>query len=232
MRKIRSKRCRRLVVNKVLICLAVNPYRHLIRRWNWKSAFLSALMRGILILLANLSTGGARAVGAMFTEVCYRALTSGFCSALTQAFRYARPVWAASIIPIILIPVIADGCELVVHLMLGTQCLGATAAASLIFTAASTSLELFAMRRGVLVMGQNKRPLTEDLKSIPTLIVDFGGEVRRLLLGSFNHRETATHRSDHDRKVVFTCDSKPVSATTKEGLEPAVNQNETLTIAS
>ncbi len=210
MRKIGCKRSHRLSAERVLICLAVNPHRHLIRRWNRKSAFLSAFMRGMLILLANLSTGGSSAVGAMLTEVCYRALTSGFCSALIQAFRYAQPVWAASIIPIILIPLVADGCELIVQLMLGTQCLGATAAASLLFTAASTSFELYAMRRGVLVMGQNKRPLIiEDLKRIPTLIIDFEDDVRRLLWGRFHHHETATHRSDQDRKVVSNCACNP-----------------------
>ncbi len=50
------------------------------------------------------------------------------------------------------------------------------------------------MRRGVLVMGQNKKPLTEDVKSIPKLIIDFGDEVRRLLLERFHHHETATRR--------------------------------------
>ena len=126
----------RLAVDKVLVCLITNPYRHLIRRWNWKSACLSAFSRGILILIANLSAGGASAVGAMYAEICYRAFTSGFYSALTQAFRFAEQAWAASVIPMALIPMIADGFEFVVHGMRGAQRLGATITSSLIFTMA------------------------------------------------------------------------------------------------
>ena len=151
----------RLSVDKVLICLSINPYRHVIRRWNWKSAFLSAFCRSILIFLTNLSAGGSSAVGAMLAEACYRALTSGFYSALTQAFRFAQPVWAASVIPMILIPMVADSCEFAVHGIRGTKRLVATVAVSMIFTAVSTMLELFAMRRGVLVMGQNGRSLLD-----------------------------------------------------------------------
>jgi hypothetical protein len=171
----------RLTVDGVLICLLKNPYRHLIRRWNWKSACLSAFSRGILILIANLSAGRASAVGAMSAEVCYRALTSGFYSALTQAFRFAEPVWAASLIPTALVPITADGCEFIVHGIRGTQRLGATIIASFVFTAVSTLFELFAMRHGVLIMGQNRGSLLQDLGRIPVLIRDFLGAGLRLL---------------------------------------------------
>jgi hypothetical protein len=174
----------RLAVTEVLVCLAKNPFRHLIRRWNWKTACLSAFSRGILILLANLSAGRDSAAGAMLAEICYRALTSGFSSALTQAFRYAQPVWAASIIPMFLIPVIADSCEFVMHGLRGTQRLGATAAASFVFTAVSTLFELFAMRQGVFVMGRDSRPLLDDLRRAPGLMMDFLGDGRRLLFGA------------------------------------------------
>jgi hypothetical protein len=180
-----NKTHNRLSVDKVLICLSINPYRHIIRRWNWKSACLSAFSRGILILLINLSAGGASAAGAMLVEACYRALTSGFYSALTQAFRFAQPVWAASAIPMILIPIIADSCEFAVHGIHGTQRLAATVAASMIFTAITTLLELFAMRRGVLVMGRNSRPLLEDLKSFPNLFMDALREAWRFIPSIF-----------------------------------------------
>jgi len=171
----------RLAVNRVLICLTINPYRHLIRRWNWKSACLSACSRGILIFMANLSAGGPSAVSAMFAEACYRALTSGFYSALIQAFRFAQPVWAASAVPMILVPVIADSCELAMHGLRGTQRLGATVMSSLIFTAVSTLFELFAMRQGAFVMGQDSKPLKEDLKRIPALTSDFLAEGWQML---------------------------------------------------
>lgn len=163
----------RLTADTVLLSLALHPYKHLIRRWNWKTACLSALSRGILILIANLSAGGAGAVGAMFAEACYRALTSGFCSAVTQKFRFAQPAWVATVIPIVLIPVVGESGEFVVHLMSGTQRLGATVIVSMIYTAISTLVEVFAMRRGILVMGPNSGSLLQDLKKGSELIFAF-----------------------------------------------------------
>ena len=176
-----TRGARRVSAKAVLVSLTMNPYRHLVRRWNWKCALLSSICRGVLILLANLPAGRDSAAGAMVAEACYRALTSGFYSALTQSFRFARPVWVASAIPMILIPVISDGLEFVMHSLRGTQRLGATIAASLMFTAAVTLFELFAMRQGVLVMGYDSRPLVEDLKKIPKTFADFLKEGTQLL---------------------------------------------------
>lgn len=171
-----SRTNRRLTVDRVVICLFLNPSRHLLRRWNWKSAFLSALFRGTLIFLANLSAGGSSAIGAMLAEVCYRGLTSGFYSALTQTFRFAQPVWAASVIPVMLIPIISDGLEFSMHAVRGTLRLGATVAASVTFTAISTLFELYAMRNSVLIMGENSGSLLQDLQRLPNLAVSFAQE--------------------------------------------------------
>jgi hypothetical protein len=169
-----------LAVDKVLMCLSTNPYRHLIRRWNWKTACLSACSRGTLIFLANISAGSSGALGAMLAEVCYRGLTSGFFGALTQAFRFAQPAWAASMIPMVFVPLVADSCEFALHGMRGTQRLGATVAVSVVFTAVSTLLESFAMRHGVLVMGSNSRSLLKDIRSLPKLLLALRGETRQL----------------------------------------------------
>ncbi len=170
--ELRSK----LKVDTVLICLVTNPYRHVIRRWNWKTACLSACFRGMVIMIANLAGGGAGAMAAMFTEVCYRALSSGFCSAVTQAFRFAQPAWMASVVTMALIPAISDTLEFTVHRTCGTQRLGATITATVIITAISTLIELFAMRRGVLVVGQNGGSLPKDLKKAPELFIAFCGD--------------------------------------------------------
>jgi hypothetical protein len=171
-----------LAVESVLICLIMNPYRHLIRRWNWKSACLSAFSRGTAILLANLSAGAAGAIGAMSAEICYRALTSGFYSSATQAFRYARPLWGASVVSIALLPVIGETLEFTMHRMRGTHKLGATIAVSVVLTAISTLLELFAMRRGVLIMGQTGGSLIQDLKKVRELICALAEEALHRLM--------------------------------------------------
>jgi hypothetical protein len=80
-----------------------------------------------------------------------------------------------------LLPVISDTVEFTVHLVRGTQCLGTTVLASVIFTAVSTLFELFAMRHGILVVGQNSNSLLQDLKSIPRLIIALFRDCFRLL---------------------------------------------------
>jgi hypothetical protein len=161
---------KRLTVDKVLICLFRHPYRHMIRRWNWKAAFLSTFFRGFLILMANLSFGRVSAAGAMFVEICYRALTSGFYSSITQSFRYAQPAWAASLMSMVLLPVISETIEFGVHRLRGAQQLGATITASVAFTVFATLIELFAMRHGILVVGQNSRSIQQDIKNFHRLI--------------------------------------------------------------
>ena len=70
--------------------------------------------------------------------------------------------------------------------MRSTQKLEATVAASLVFTAISTALELFAMRRGVLVMGQNSNTLSQDLRQAPKLISGLVGEGPCCFVAAFN----------------------------------------------
>ncbi len=171
----------RLTADKVILCLFRHPYRHVLRRWNWKTACLSAGLRGALILLVNLSSGSASAAGAMAAEVCYRALTSGFYSSVVQSFRYVQPAWTATLVTMALLPAISDGMEFAMHLLRGTQRIGDTIAASAIFTILATLIELFAMRHGVLVVGRNSNSLFQDVRKLPRLANHFFQDCRRLL---------------------------------------------------
>ena len=56
--------------------LVSHPYELLVRRWNWKSALLSALLRGGIYFFVNLKVGLAAASAAMLTEWSYRVLTA------------------------------------------------------------------------------------------------------------------------------------------------------------
>jgi hypothetical protein len=177
-----KKPCSILAVDTVLLCLARNPYRHIIKRWNWKAACLSACSRSIAILAANLSAGPACAIGAMCAEACYRILASGFHSAVNQAFRYARPIWVTSAVSMFCVPAIGESIDLIMHHLRGTQRFGATIMVSLIFTALSTLFELFAMRRGILIVGPNSGSLIHDLREIPDLVISFLSEGARRLV--------------------------------------------------
>jgi hypothetical protein len=141
--------------------------------WNWKAAALSAVMRATLFLGANASAGWRAAWGAFAAELVFRACTSGFYGGLTQAFASVRPAWAAGIAALIVIPSVSHTLEFMVHYLRGTPALGRSIALSALFTVVSTLFHLFAMRRGVLVVGSAAAPLADDLRRMPRLVGEF-----------------------------------------------------------
>ena len=87
------------------------------------------------------------------TEFLFRFATSGFYGALTQAFRRVEPARTGMIAAMVILPLLAHTLEFIVHWWRGTANLGLSITVSLCFTAVSTSFNLFAMRRGVLIVG-------------------------------------------------------------------------------
>lgn len=153
----------------VSLSLLCNPYDMVIRRWNWKSAFFSSLSRGLIFLFVNLTAGWSAASGASLAELSYRASTSGFAGALTQAFRSAEPRWAAAVG----LPIVSHLFEFLIHWLRGTPNLVGSITASLVFTFFSTLFNLHAMRRGVLTVGRGSKSLLGDLKSLPMTMFTF-----------------------------------------------------------
>jgi len=157
----------------VLRQLCRTPGDLLIRRWNWKSAVFSSLIRAGIFFLCNLTAGLHAAEGAMLAEFVYRGLTSGFYGALTQAFRRAEPAWKASLTVMILLPLSSHSLELALHMVRHTPHLRTSIVSSVCFTAISTLFNLYAMRRGVLVTGAGSGSVTSDMTRIPGLIAGF-----------------------------------------------------------
>jgi Mn2+/Fe2+ NRAMP family transporter len=174
-------------VGAVLGELLDDPITHIVRRWNWKAAVLSAMSRALLFLIVNLPEGRRAAFAAFVTELVFRGATSGFYAAVTQALGRAEPVWAAAVTGMLLLPVLTHSAELAVHWLRGTPRLGESILASAAFTALSTAFHLFAMRRGVLIVGDARRPFADALRRLPGLVVAaaiVGGTVGRLLRSS------------------------------------------------
>lgn len=160
-------------VGDVLYGLVTSPMEHLVRRWNWKSAITSSLTRGGIFFTANLSAGFNAAVGALLTEFVFRTLTSGFYGALIQAFRRAEPAWTAAVATMIILPLCNHSLEFLVHWSRGTPKLARSIIASVCFTIISTTFNLYAMRKGALVVGDDSRSLWWDMKQMPRLILAF-----------------------------------------------------------
>jgi hypothetical protein len=157
----------------VLRELARNPVGLLIRRWNWKSALLSSLFRAVIFFFANLAAGWRAALGAMSVELLYRGVSAGFFGALTQSFRRAQPAWLATMAAMVLLPLGSHSLELAVHWARGTPKLAASIVSSVIFTVLSTLFHLYAMRRGILIVGSGSRSMAADFRAMPRIVGGF-----------------------------------------------------------
>lgn len=153
--------------------LLQDPAGILLRGWNWKSAMLSPLFRGSLFFLTNFSAGIEAASAALLTEFVFRAAFSGFYGAMTEAFRSARPRWAATLTVMALLPIANHSVEFLVHWLRRTPALLTSIAVSAAFTSVSTAFNLFAMRRGVLIVGPQRQSLVQDLFRMPALVLGF-----------------------------------------------------------
>jgi hypothetical protein len=165
------------LVDVIRYCLR-HPVEALVRRWNYKAAVTSAVVRGVLFLVANATAGVTAAATAAATEFTYRLVTAGFYGALTQHFGRVTPARAGWLAAMVCLPLLGHGGEFLVHWGRGTPNLGTSLLASVSLTALSTSFNLFAMRRGVLVVGVPGRPgLAADLRALPGVGGAFAVEV-------------------------------------------------------
>src|SRR5215472_2828644 len=162
-----------MTVRDVLGELVADPRRTLIERWNWKAAIFSAAIRALIFLCANLTAGWRAATGAMLAEFVFRALTSGFYGAITQALSQAGPEWAAAMASAVLLPAVSHSIELIVHVLRGTPNIRASLISSVTFTILSTLFNLYAMRRGALIVGAEGYSVGGDLRRVPPLLAGF-----------------------------------------------------------
>ena len=158
---------------QTLVALLRDPVPVLVHQWNWKSAIFSSLCRAAVFFFANLSSGIDAATGALVTEFLYRSVSAGFYGALTQAFRKSEPRWAATLVVLAGVPGVSHAIELCLHWLRGTPNLRTSILASLALTLVSTSFNLHAMRRGVLVVGRGEQSLLDDMRSLPRTIWTF-----------------------------------------------------------
>jgi hypothetical protein len=178
-------------VGEVLRRFVREPRRYLLARWNWKSAVLSSWFRAAIFFFVNLTAGLPAAIAAMSTELVFRGVTSGFYGAISEGFADAEPQWAAALCMMVLVPAVNHSLEFGVHWLRGTQRLMPSIVASVVFTALSTLFNLYAMRRGALIVGAGRGSLLEDLRRTPALLADFLLWGPRRLLNIFSGKEVS-----------------------------------------
>ncbi|HEX4231426.1 MAG TPA: hypothetical protein VHZ07_22335 [Bryobacteraceae bacterium] len=162
-----------MTVTEAFAKMVSNPADSLVRRWNWKSAIFSSVIRALIFFFCNLTAGWSAAIGAMLAELAYRGITAGFYGALTQLFRDVEPEWAATLAVVVLLPFFSHSVEILVHVLRGTPKLFTSIVTSVIFTMISTAFNQYAMRRGLLIVGQGAGPVSSDMRRIFPMIGSF-----------------------------------------------------------
>lgn len=144
---------------------------------------MSAVYRAPIFFLTTLKAGWRQALGAMLIETSFRALTSGFYGAITQALRKMEPPWLAILIIVVLAPAVVQVLEAGVHWIRGTPNLAAGIVVSTIVTAIGSLFNWYAMRKGTFLTGDEGESLLADLKNLPRVIFGF---LRDPIVGAWN----------------------------------------------
>ncbi len=160
-------------VGSALLTLMRNPWRHFVLRWNGKAALLSAMFRGGIFLVASIKSHHAGRSNGVLAEALFGAVSAGFFGTLTQALRFANPEWFAGLLLAGILPLLFQIGDFYFHVVLGTQVFHVGMIASAVFTVFSSAFNLYIMRRGTLLVGDEGQPFTRDLGSLPRLALLF-----------------------------------------------------------
>lgn len=163
----------RVSAGQALLSLLRDPWRCVVKRWNGKTALLSAMFRGVVFLAASIKSHHTGRLSGVLAEALFGAMCAGFFGTLTQALRFADPEWLAELLLAGIYPVLFQLGDYFFHAVLGTQVFRTGMIASAVFTALSAAFNLFIMRRGTLLVGKEGNPFTQDLIALPRMALLF-----------------------------------------------------------
>ena len=155
-----------MTVAGVLAATARHPIRFVLSRWNWKAAALSALMRGTIFFIATLGGGLTIAARTLLVDLTFRIPLAGVCAAVIQEVRNATPAWASLTVALGAVPVVAHAVEISVHSIARTPWLWRGVGASIALSIVSSAVELFLMRRNILLVGPEGGSILADLRRL------------------------------------------------------------------
>ncbi len=160
-------------VGQAMLALLRNPWQNLVLRWNGKAALLSAMFRGVIFLVASIKSHHAGRSSGMMAEALFGALGAGFFGTLTQSLRFAEPQWVAGLLLAVILPALFQIADFFFHAALGTQVFHAGMISSAVFTAFAAAFNLYIMRRGAMLVGEEGRSFWQDMSVMPRLVVLF-----------------------------------------------------------
>jgi len=157
-----------------------HPLQAMVLRWNWKSAVLSALLRAPIFFFSYLfkKDGLKLAIGAALTQSVFRFIFGGINGAIIQSFSKVEPAWHAVLtVPLVLAAfshVVEFFVQTAYDIQTGVNGKGKAIFVSIIVSAISAVFNLFAMRRGaLLVKDESQQPIWRDLMRMPWIAFEF-----------------------------------------------------------
>jgi hypothetical protein len=150
--------------------------------WNWKSAWLSILLRAPIFVAATVRRGFRATISAALIECLFCAASAGFYGALVQSLRDAEPQWLTIVFLTIAVPAIFQVFEGLLHWLRGTPHWQIAEIVSLLVAALSSLFNWYAMRQEVLLVHGEGGSFGSDLRRLPRLLLDFVSELPRQFL--------------------------------------------------
>lgn len=152
-----------------------------VRYWNYKGAILSGVVRAPIFLVTYLLGNESLrlAIGAALVQFTFRFLIAGVGGTLIQTFRRVEPAWKALMTVLLIVPLISHvlefGVQAAFAFVTGTQDhTGDAILRSICFSIISALFTLFAMRRGIMVVGdEDSKSLMNDISRLPLVIFHF-----------------------------------------------------------
>ena len=152
----------------------------LLWRWNWKAAVLSALLRAPIFFFTYFfkKEGLKIAIGAALAQSVFRFIFGGVNGAIIQSFSKVEPAWHAVLTVPLVLATFSHVVEFFVQTLYDTQTgvnsKKSAITVSIIISVISAVFNLFAMRRGaLLVRDESKQSLWRDLKRMPWIVFEF-----------------------------------------------------------
>lgn len=167
-------------VPRVLLSLLRHPIRSLVLRWNLKAAVLSAALRAPIFFFTYVfkKDGLRLAIGAAITQSVFRLIFGGINGAIIQSFSRVEPPWHA----VLTVPLVLAAFSHVVEFFVqtaydhqtGVNGKGKAISISVLVSAISAVFNLFAMRRGaLLVKDESQQSIWRDLRRMPWIALEF-----------------------------------------------------------
>lgn len=165
-------------IKGVLHYILRNPFEVAILRWHWKAALFSALFRTPIFIIAYHNKGFGVAAAAATIQFIFRTVTGGINGSIIQSFSRVEPPWHAIITVPVILAAITHVFEYLIQVYFdnyhGTDLANKAIIASVTLSVMTAIFNLFAMRRGVLlVKDEQEKSLWKDFAYIPRLIFDF-----------------------------------------------------------